>query len=107
MLALFCGTASLPHILIRYYTVKDEAAARGRERLDACAAARTVLLPDAREQQPQQLVQLRGSADGRARAQLRIARAHARCQFEEMLLHLRLLLLEAGELREPFRMRRP
>ncbi len=28
MLALFCGTASLPHILIRYYTVRDEAAAR-------------------------------------------------------------------------------
>jgi cation/acetate symporter len=28
MLALFCGTASLPHILIRYYTVKNEAAAR-------------------------------------------------------------------------------
>ena len=28
MLALFCGTAALPHILIRYYTVKDEAAAR-------------------------------------------------------------------------------
>ena len=28
MLALFCGTASLPHILIRYYTVKDEHAAR-------------------------------------------------------------------------------
>jgi cation/acetate symporter len=28
LLALFCGTASLPHILIRYYTVKDEAAAR-------------------------------------------------------------------------------
>ncbi|MBR9803978.1 cation acetate symporter, partial [bacterium] len=28
MLALFCGTASLPHILIRYYTVKDEVAAR-------------------------------------------------------------------------------
>ncbi|MBA3481951.1 MAG: cation acetate symporter [Pirellulales bacterium] len=28
MLALFCGTASLPHILIRYYTVKDEDAAR-------------------------------------------------------------------------------
>jgi len=28
MLALFCGTASLPHILIRYYTVKDEASAR-------------------------------------------------------------------------------
>jgi cation/acetate symporter len=28
MFALFCGTASLPHILIRYYTVKDEAAAR-------------------------------------------------------------------------------
>lgn len=28
MLALFCGTASLPHILIRYYTVKDGAAAR-------------------------------------------------------------------------------
>ena len=27
MLALFCGTASLPHILIRYYTVKDAAAA--------------------------------------------------------------------------------
>jgi cation/acetate symporter len=25
MLALFCGTASLPHILIRYYTVKDGA----------------------------------------------------------------------------------
>jgi cation/acetate symporter len=28
MLALFCGTASLPHILIRYYTVKNSAAAR-------------------------------------------------------------------------------
>ncbi len=28
MLALFCGTASLPHILIRYYTVKNESAAR-------------------------------------------------------------------------------
>ncbi len=28
MLALFCGTASLPHILIRYYTVKHQAAAR-------------------------------------------------------------------------------
>lgn len=28
MLALFCGTASLPHILIRYYTVKDGLAAR-------------------------------------------------------------------------------
>ncbi len=28
MLALFCGTASLPHILIRYYTVKDQASAR-------------------------------------------------------------------------------
>lgn len=28
MLALFGGTASLPHILIRYYTVKDGAAAR-------------------------------------------------------------------------------
>lgn len=28
MLALFCGTASLPHILIRYYTVKDGASAR-------------------------------------------------------------------------------
>jgi len=28
MLALFCGTASLPHILIRYYSVKDESAAR-------------------------------------------------------------------------------
>jgi len=28
MFALFCGTASLPHILIRYYTVKDSAAAR-------------------------------------------------------------------------------
>ncbi len=28
MLALFCGTASLPHILIRYYTVKDVASAR-------------------------------------------------------------------------------
>ena len=28
MLALFGGTASLPHILIRYYTVKDESAAR-------------------------------------------------------------------------------
>jgi cation/acetate symporter len=28
MLALFCGTAALPHILIRYYTVKDSAAAR-------------------------------------------------------------------------------
>lgn len=28
MLALFCGTASLPHILIRYYTVKDQHGAR-------------------------------------------------------------------------------
>jgi cation/acetate symporter len=28
MLALFCGTASLPHILIRYYTVKDGVSAR-------------------------------------------------------------------------------
>ncbi len=28
MLALFCGTASLPHILIRYYTVPSEIAAR-------------------------------------------------------------------------------
>lgn len=28
MLALFLGTASLPHILIRYYTVKDAASAR-------------------------------------------------------------------------------
>jgi cation/acetate symporter len=28
MLALFGGTASLPHILIRYYTVKDQMAAR-------------------------------------------------------------------------------
>ncbi len=28
MLALFCGTASLPHILIRYYTVKDATSAR-------------------------------------------------------------------------------
>ncbi len=28
MLALFCGTASLPHILIRYYTVRSAAAAR-------------------------------------------------------------------------------
>lgn len=28
MLALFAGTAALPHILIRYYTVKDQAAVR-------------------------------------------------------------------------------
>lgn len=28
MLALFCGTAALPHILIRYYTVKDALSAR-------------------------------------------------------------------------------
>ncbi len=28
LLALFCGTASLPHILIRYYTVRNSAAAR-------------------------------------------------------------------------------
>ncbi len=28
MLALFCGTASLPHILIRYYTVPSQSAAR-------------------------------------------------------------------------------
>lgn len=28
MMALFCGTASLPHILIRYYTVKNQEAAR-------------------------------------------------------------------------------
>ncbi len=28
MLALFCGTSALPHVLIRYYTVKDSRAAR-------------------------------------------------------------------------------
>ncbi len=28
MLALFCGTAALPHVLIRYYTVPSQAAAR-------------------------------------------------------------------------------
>jgi len=28
MIALFCGTAALPHILIRYYTVKDQVSAR-------------------------------------------------------------------------------
>jgi cation/acetate symporter len=28
MIALFCGTASLPHILIRYYTVNNQAAVR-------------------------------------------------------------------------------
>jgi len=28
MLALFCGTAALPHILIRYYTVPDQRSAR-------------------------------------------------------------------------------
>lgn len=28
MIGLFCGTASLPHILIRYYTVKDASSAR-------------------------------------------------------------------------------
>ncbi len=28
LIALFAGTASLPHILIRYYTVKDQASAR-------------------------------------------------------------------------------
>ncbi|MCM2278665.1 MAG: hypothetical protein NDJ89_11380 [Oligoflexia bacterium] len=28
MLALFCGTAALPHILIRYYTVPSPACAR-------------------------------------------------------------------------------
>ncbi len=28
MIALFCGTAALPHILIRYYTVPSQAAAR-------------------------------------------------------------------------------
>lgn len=28
MLALFCGTAALPHILIRYYTVRDQLSAR-------------------------------------------------------------------------------
>ncbi len=28
MVALFCGTAALPHVLIRYYTVRDSAAAR-------------------------------------------------------------------------------
>lgn len=28
LMALFCGTASLPHILIRYYTVRDAASAR-------------------------------------------------------------------------------
>ncbi len=30
MLALFCGTAALPHILIRYYTVKDQARRENR-----------------------------------------------------------------------------
>ena len=38
MLALFCGTASLPHILIRYYTVKDQAAA-ARARSSASPAS--------------------------------------------------------------------
>ncbi len=33
MIALFCGTASLPHILIRYYTVKDQASAEEHGRL--------------------------------------------------------------------------
>jgi cation/acetate symporter len=28
MVALFCGTAALPHVLIRYYTVRDSTAAR-------------------------------------------------------------------------------
>ena len=28
MLALFLGTSALPHILIRYYTVKDQLSAR-------------------------------------------------------------------------------
>jgi len=37
MLALFCGTASLPHILIRYYTVKDATAARKSTVTGICA----------------------------------------------------------------------
>ncbi len=37
MLALFCGTAALPHILIRYYTVPTQAAAR-RSTIVAIAA---------------------------------------------------------------------
>ncbi len=39
MLALFCGTASLPHILIRYYTVKDEASAARAPSLASPASA--------------------------------------------------------------------
>ena len=46
MLALFCGTASLPHILIRYYTVKDEAAAR-KSTVVGIAAHRLLLRADA------------------------------------------------------------
>jgi cation/acetate symporter len=37
MLALFCGTAALPHILIRYYTVKDQASARKSTVVGICA----------------------------------------------------------------------
>jgi len=37
MLALFAGTASLPHILIRYYTVKDAASARKSTVVGICA----------------------------------------------------------------------
>ncbi|HEX8340245.1 MAG TPA: cation acetate symporter, partial [Tepidisphaeraceae bacterium] len=37
MLALFCGTAALPHILIRYYTVKDASAARKSTVVGICA----------------------------------------------------------------------
>ena len=46
MLALFCGTASLPHILIRYYTVKDQASAR-KSTILGIACHRLLLRPDA------------------------------------------------------------
>ena len=46
MLALFCGTASLPHILIRYYTVKDQAAAR-KSTVVGIAGHRVLLRADA------------------------------------------------------------
>ena len=50
MLALFCGTAALPHILIRYYTVKNQAAARkSKGRTTARHAQRTTRQAEAAE----------------------------------------------------------
>ena len=76
MLALFCGTAALPHILIRYYTVKDAAAAR-KSTVTGIVAIGMLLHPDAlhrpgrgrqRQPGPRRQQQERPAAGGDVRA---------------------------------------